>query len=111
MEIHRETIRGIVLYQVAGRLDSKGASVFGKVLMADIGQGIRQILLDCQMVDYISSAGFVMLLETVDMLRRNGNGKLVMCCLKDYVKEVFEIAGFDMILSIAQSRDDALNCF
>jgi STAS domain len=35
------------------------------------------------------------------------NGKMVLCSVKDRVREVFEIAGFSSIFSIYGSHDDA----
>jgi anti-sigma B factor antagonist len=35
----------------------------------------------------------------------------MLCSMQDYVKEVFEIAGFDSFLSIVATLDDALKSF
>jgi len=36
---------------------------------------------------------------------------MMLCHMQDYVKEVFEIAGFDSFLPIVGSMDDALQSF
>jgi len=51
----------------------------------------------------------VILKTTKDLKRLEG--KLVLCSMADYVREVFEISGFDSFLPITASRDDALRKF
>jgi len=36
---------------------------------------------------------------------------IVLCAMQDYVKEVFEIAGFDSFLPIVAGMEDALKKF
>jgi anti-sigma B factor antagonist len=40
---------------------------------------------------------------------KSSDGIFVLCSLKDYVKEVFEISGFDSYLPIASTMDEALS--
>jgi hypothetical protein len=35
----------------------------------------------------------------------------MLCCLQDYVKEVFETSGVGVLLPIFATKDDALNAF
>ncbi len=111
MEIYEKKLDDISIYRIYGKLNSLSAADLEKQLLMDIEQGARQLVIDFKSMDYISSAGFGVILKIAEVLKHNGNGKLVLCCLKDYIKEVFEIAGFDMIFSIASSRDEALNYF
>jgi anti-sigma B factor antagonist len=39
---------------------------------------------------------------------KSGNGRFVLCAMADYVREIFEIAGFDRFLPIVPTLDDAL---
>ena len=48
--------------------------------------------------------------ELIKALKRE-EGKMMLCDMQDYVKEVFEIAGFDSFLPIVGSMDDALPSF
>ena len=61
-------------------------------------------------IDYISSAGLRVILKATKALKRE-EGKIMLCDMQDYVKEVFEIAGFDTFLPIVPTMDDALKAF
>jgi anti-sigma B factor antagonist len=57
------------------------------------------MIVDFKDLDYISSAGLRVILKTTKALNRE-EGKIMLCTMQDYVKEVFEIAGFDSFLPI-----------
>ena len=59
---------------------------------------------------YISSAGLRVILKATKAIKRE-DGRLLLCSMQDYVKEVFEIAGFDSFLPIVATMDDALKSF
>jgi anti-sigma B factor antagonist len=61
-------------------------------------------------IDYISSAGLSVLLKATKALKRE-DGKIMLCDMQNYVKEVFEITGIDSFLPIVDSMDDARNAF
>ena len=39
------------------------------------------------------------------------DGRIMLCCLQDYVKEVFDISGVGVLLPIFATNDEALNAF
>jgi anti-sigma B factor antagonist len=45
--------------------------------------------------------------KSAKRLKRD-KGKVVLCAMEDYVREVFEIAGFDTFLPIVATMDDAV---
>lgn len=107
MEITETREKDISIFQVKGRLDSNSSDGFETTVFGAIDGGARQLLIDFSDVDYISSAGLRVILKATKGLKRS-NGKLVLCSLKDYVKEVFEISGFDTLLPIAPDQKEAL---
>jgi anti-sigma B factor antagonist len=68
------------------------------------------MVVDFGSLDYISSAGLRVILKTTKDIKRV-EGVFVLCAMKDYVREVFEIAGFDAFLPIFTSLEDALQQF
>ena len=95
------------VYQLFGRLDSKTSLDFEKRLMAAIENGSKWAVINCEQLDYISSAGLRVLNKGAKKLRPAG-GKIVLCQMRDYVREVFEIAGFDSFLPIVDTMEQAL---
>jgi len=67
-------------------------------------------LVDCEKVDYISSAGLRVLLGTVKGLTAAG-GSLRISGLNESVHEVFEISGFSTILAVFVTEAEALDGF
>jgi anti-sigma B factor antagonist len=68
------------------------------------------MIIDFKNLDYISSAGLIVILKATRALKRE-DGKIMLCDMQDYIKEVFEITGIDSFLPIVGSMDDARNAF
>jgi anti-sigma B factor antagonist len=95
------------VFKLNGRLDSNTAMGFEQKLFECIENGTRRLILDFEQLDYISSAGLRVILKATKNLK-GAEGKLVLCAMQDYVKEVFEISGFDSFLPIVPTMDDAM---
>ena len=100
----------ISTFKLQGRLDSNTSQAFEKRLLDVISDGIKNVIIDFKVLDYISSAGLRVILKATKTLKRE-DGKIMLCSMQDYVKEVFEIAGFDSFLPIVPTLDDALKAF
>ncbi|MFZ0131752.1 MAG: STAS domain-containing protein [Desulfobacterales bacterium] len=107
MDIIESQKNDISIFKLRGRLDSNTSPALEKKLVAAIESGIRKMVLDFENLDYISSAGLRIILKTTKDLKR-ADGEIVLCAMQDYVKEVFEIAGFDSFLPIVSTVDEAL---
>jgi len=110
MEIIEEKKDTISIFKLNGRLDSNTSQGFEKKIFDAISVGSKNMIIDFNDLDYISSAGLRVILKTTKALNRQ-EGKIMLCSMQDYVKEVFEIAGFDSFLPIVASMDDALKAF
>jgi anti-sigma B factor antagonist len=100
----------ISTFKLQGRLDSNTSQTFEKRLLDSISDGIKYVVIDFKDLDYISSAGLRVILKATKTLKRE-DGKIMLCAMQDYVKEVFEIAGFDSFLPIVPTLDEALKAF
>jgi anti-sigma B factor antagonist len=107
MEIIKEEQNGVSILKLLGRLDSNTSAEFEEQILGMIGHGVKSVVVDFEGLDYISSAGLRVLLKAAKEIRRS-EGKIVLCSMNDYIKEVFEIAGFVSIFPIATSMDGAL---
>jgi anti-anti-sigma factor len=107
MEISERKIADVVTLSLAGKLDTSTAKAFEEKILGQIEAGERRIVIDLAQLDYISSAGlrvFVLAAKRLDGAR----GKIVLCALRDSVKQVFDIAGFSSIFSVYGSHDEAI---
>jgi anti-sigma B factor antagonist len=110
MEIIEENQSGINIFKLNGRLDSNTSQGFEKKIFQAIDDGSKSMIIDFKDLEYISSAGLRVILKATKALKRE-EGKMMLCDMQDYVKEVFEIAGFDSFLPIVDFMDDALQSF
>ena len=110
MEIIEENQSGINIFKLNGRLDSNTSQGFEKKIFQAIGDGSKSMIIDFKDLEDISSAGLRVILKATKALKRE-EGKMMLCDMQDYVKEVFEIAGFDSFLPIVGTMDDAIQSF
>jgi len=100
-----ETRQGdIVVLAVEGRLDSNTSDQFEKQLLSMVDEGEARFVLDFGGLDYISSAGLRVLLKAAKELKKK-DGRLCLCALRDYVREVFDMSGFATFLPIHPSLE------
>jgi anti-anti-sigma factor len=92
---------------VKGRMDAVSAPEFERAMTDHIATGANRFVVDCSALEYVSSAGLRSLLTTVKTLRTR-DGELVFASLRDVVREVFEIAGFETIFPVFDSTDAAM---
>lgn len=90
-----------------GRIDSETAPGLEKKLRTILAETPSNLILDFSATDYISSAGLRVVLLTAKQMRSSGKG-LAICGLNDNVREVFSMSGFDKILTIVVSREQAI---
>ncbi len=80
-----------------GRLDTTTAPELEKALKESLN-GISELTLDFEKLEYISSAGLRVLLSAQKQMNRQGSMKLVH--VGEIIMEVFEVTGFSDILTI-----------
>jgi anti-sigma B factor antagonist len=110
MDIVEVNQSGIRTFKLQGRLDSNTSQSFEKRILDAISDGSKNLIIDFKELEYISSAGLRVILKATKTLKRQ-DGKIMLCSMQDYVKEVFEIAGFDSFLPIVPTLDDAVRAF
>jgi len=110
MKVLEKRQEGICILELLGRLDSNTSPEFERKIFEVIDDGTKSVIVNFASLDYISSAGLRVLLKASKELKRS-DGKVVLCAMKDYIKEVFEIAGFVSIFPITSSVVEAVKEF
>ena len=110
MEIIEEIQDDINIYQLKGRLDSNTSQGFEQKVFQAISDGSKRMIVDFKDLNYISSDGIRVILIATKAIKRE-EGQIMFCCMRDYVKEVFEIAGIGSLLPVVATMDDALKAF
>ena len=80
-----------------GRLDTTTAPELEKLLKSSL-EGVTELKLDLEKLEYISSAGLRVLLSAQKTM--NKQGSMTLSHVNEVVMEVFEVTGFSDILNI-----------
>jgi len=102
-----ETLGNVLIVSLQGKLNSGNAGEAEAQILRHISQGANQLLLDLSELDYISSAGLRVVLIAAKRLRQSA-GLLVLCGIQKPIREVFDLSGFLNILSVVDTREQAL---
>lgn len=107
MAVTSERQNGTLIARVDGRVDGSNAREFQTELESTIDESARIVILDLGQLSYISSAGLRVILMIARTLQRR-EAKFGICSLSEPIREVFQISGFDKIISTHDSQEDAL---
>jgi len=100
----------VKIVRIEGELNTQTTSDAEAQLTPLIDAGARKVIVNFERLAYITSAGLSMLLAAAKQLQVSG-GELRVCSLSDLVKEVFDISGFDSIVSVSKNEAEALQGF
>ena len=107
MAIHAKQDGDTTVISVSGRSDAVTAPEYRATTRDLIESGARSIVVDCEGLDYISSAGLGELLAGAQFLAEKG-GRLSVANVDGTVMAVFEMCGVDRMLPIRGSVADAI---
>jgi anti-anti-sigma factor len=107
MKIDHQDKDGVICLTIDGRLDADSAPEAEATVKGFLKAGSQRLLFDLSQMDYISSAGLRVILMAIKELRSK-SGKVVLCGLTPYVKEVFDVSNFSSIIPIADSVEAGL---
>ena len=97
MTIEKTVADTTATLKIVGRLDTATAPELEGAIDG-CAEEIKELVLDCGALEYISSAGLRVLLKAQKMMGRQGGMKLI--CVNEAIMEVFDITGFADILTI-----------
>lgn len=97
MTIGKSVNGGKITLKIEGRLDTTTAPQLDEVVAAAAADA-KELVLDCETLAYVSSAGLRVILKAQKLMNRKGTLKLTH--VNETVMEVLEITGFVDILTI-----------
>lgn len=107
MDISEDRKADAVILALSGKLDATTAKNFEEKIFGVIDSGAQRLVIDLAQLEYISSSGLRVFLLAAKRLQGT-QGKVVLCALKDHIRQVFDLAGFSSIFSIYSARDEAV---
>ena len=107
MKIAEQREGRTVILSLDGRLDGGGASILLTRITAVIECGTTGLVLDCEGMTYISSAGLRAVLIGAKACLQAG-GTLAIAALAPQCRSVFEMSGFLSVIDYRETREAAL---
>jgi len=108
MEITSKDERSVTIVSVKNRIDAMTSPEFEEYLSTLLQQEKKNLILNLNELEYISSAGLRVILSVAKKIKAN-QGNLCFYGLQGPVKEIFEISGFCSILQVFDTEEDALS--
>ncbi len=110
VDVTTERKDGVLSVGVKGRIDGSTVFAFQEAIESAVEDGDRAVIVDCERLEYLGSAGLRTVLVIAKSLS-NRDTRFALYSLRDQVRVVFETSGFDTIIAIHASRDEALASF
>ncbi len=99
MDIIESQLNSATVLALSGRLDGLAAPSLEQKVDALLATGVKNVVLDCSGLAYVSSAGLRSFLTSAKKLKAAGC-KASFAALTPAVHEVFELSGFLTVLTV-----------
>ena len=106
MDFAQERDGGTNIISPAGRVDGSNSAKFHEALVSHLADDDERVILNMGGIDYISSAGLRVLLLLAQKLGGSST-PFAVCSLAASVDEVFRISGFNQIIKVFGTADEA----
>ncbi len=93
-----------------GFVDAHTAPQFENAIQAEIEAGRHHLIVNCEKLTYISSAGLGVFMSFIEEVRERG-GDIKICGLAPKVKHTFEILGFQDLFEMLEDQPAAVARF
>ncbi|CAN5723980.1 anti sigma b factor antagonist RsbV [soil metagenome] len=107
MKITQEINGNTIIIRLNGELDASSSVLLDEELLQPDIMKFSKVLVDCEKLNYISSAGLGVFISHLQRFE-DSQIKLIFFNMQDKVKNVFEILGLDLLMTIVSSYEDAV---
>jgi anti-sigma B factor antagonist len=97
---------GTYVIAIDGDVDASSSIRLDEAITDAIQQGQQNILIDCENLNYISSAGLGVFMSYIEELKAK-NIRMVLFGLSERVENVFKVLGLYQLLNIMDTKDQA----
>jgi anti-sigma B factor antagonist len=111
MDITNQQFKHCDLLTVAGRVDSYTAPQLADAIEAVNKEGKFKIVLDLGGLEYMSSAGFRVLLVAQRNCKRYNRGEVILAKVPKKIYEAFELTGFTPLFKMFDDVTSAVGSF
>ncbi len=110
MKIETRCVYDVLVVDMAGKLDTHTSGDASDRMIEIVQGGDKQIVLNLDMLEYVSSAGLRVILRASKLLQ-NSNGEIKICHANGVVEEVLQTSGFNSLLNVYDTEKEAVAAF
>ncbi len=107
MKITNEVKDSTIIMTLDGELDASSSVILDEELSNPDIMKYSKILVDCKNLHYISSAGLGVFISHLQRFE-DAQIKLIFFNMQDKVRNVFEILGLDLLMTIVSNYEEAI---
>ena len=107
MQIKKRSEKGFIILSLIGDMETYGAEELENTALEVIKKGEKNIILDFDKLEYISSIGLRAVLTIRTQIQKTA-GRLVLVSLRDKVIEVFRTSKLLDIFQVHKDVEDAI---
>lgn len=97
--IQRSSQDDLIILSLEGYLDAHTAPAFENAVQEEIDAGHKRLIVNCERLNYISSAGLGVFMSFIEEIRES-SGDIKICGATPKVLQVFEILGFPALFDL-----------
>lgn len=106
VRIETNSEAGIFVISIDGDIDASSSIQLDDVMRTSIAERHPKIVISCEKLAYISSAGLGVFMSYIEDINSN-DIKMAIYGLNEKVMNVFEILGLDQLLNIVKTKEEA----
>ena len=107
MELSHLKVDENIIFTIKGRLDAASSPVAGNAINKIMPEDCSRVLFNFSDLEYLSSGGLRVILGVAKELKRK-EGRLVLCALNPFVKEIFVVSGFESLIPIEDTIESGI---
>lgn len=107
LQIHCHDKESTRVFYPQGFINAHTVHDFERSIQSAIEDGVFQILINCQSLQYINSSGLGVLMGVIEEIQDN-EGNLFLCNMNDTVFHIFDTLGFTHLFSVFETEEEAL---
>lgn len=111
MEISTTRYKRCDVVKVQGRIDSYTSPTLEQSLISLTEEGRYRIVLDLEEVDFMSSKGWWVLIETQKACKRYNRGELVLAAVQDRIRDSLNLVGMGSYFKVYDDLTSAVANF
>jgi anti-sigma B factor antagonist len=108
MEVQVIPYKRCDVVKITGRIDSETVPALREILNALVDAGKYCLVMDMTGVNFVSSAGWWLFIDTQKNCKRNALGELYFACLLQRIRHSLELVGMDDFFTIFDTVTSAV---